>query len=263
MPCKWARPCFGISAGIWDMTSEIAAAQCGSLAEGSLAVAVLRACGLVGLAVNGRERRVDDARNYTLRRGGHAFWRPDSGAICNLSEGCLGQSSAATHVLTRRDIQRWTKVTGEESRWEERGEAKRSANSSIRPQPARIALTVGLEEASERRTGDGLIVAARGGERKEAVRRGAEWIEQKKKPFPMERVSQWDEPTQLVGLVQGDAARHPRLPALSVCARRRTRKESRSWSWPSWASGIKGWDMVRAKRGSEEGEKRVRIFFDN
>lgn len=160
MPCKWARPCFGISAGIWDMTSEIAAAQCGSLAEGSLAVAVLRACGLVGLAVNGRERRVDDARNYTLRRGGHAFWRPDSGAICNLSEGCLGQSSAATHVLTRRDIQRWTKVTGEESRWEERGEAKRSANSSIRPQPARIALTVGLEEASERRTGDGLIVAA-------------------------------------------------------------------------------------------------------
>lgn len=234
------------------------------------------------------------------------------GEICNLSEGCLGQSSAATHVLTRRDIQRWTKVTGEESRWEERGEAKRSANSSIRPQPARIALTVGLEEASERRTGDGLIVAAAWevkrrrdgsmgpppafgtfglarvgaqqlgrrvlrpshllhsyhhlparGERKEAVRRGAEWIEQKKKPFPMQRVSQWDEPTQLAGLVQDDAARHPRLPVLSVCAKRRTRKESRSWSWPSQASGIKGWDMVRAKRGSEEGGKRVRIFFDN
>lgn len=51
-------------------------------------------------------------------------------------------------------------MTGEESSWEERGEAKRSANSSIRPQPARIALTVGLEEASERRTGDGLIVTA-------------------------------------------------------------------------------------------------------
>lgn len=67
-----------------------------------------------------------------------------------------------------------------------------------------------------------IISSQRGGE--ERRRCGAEWIEQKK-PFPIQRVSQWDEPIQLAGLVQGDAARHPRLPALSVCARRRTRKK--------------------------------------